>query len=225
VTVIVALAESEESILIAADSRETEAPGDLASVYLNKLKRHPSAHIVWATAGNGGVGEAFSNWLAAVAPPPQTWRDMSDQAAEHLARLNGRRRELAELAKTQLQENDTTSVLLAGWLDSPEIVELDDRGIATPYFERGVCAIGTGKPHALIAYQALNHIGGVSRLQKLWVVMSVATVMVHDCGPPVHVKRITADGVVDLASPTPSSKPAAGIGADEPGRLPDAQEM
>jgi ATP-dependent protease HslVU (ClpYQ) peptidase subunit len=91
-------------------------------------------------------------------------------------------------------------VLLAGWLNTPEIVELDDRGNVTLYFARGICAIGTGKPHALIAHRTLERVTNVPPLEKLHWIMSVAAAMVYDCGPPVHIWRITAAGVTDALS-------------------------
>jgi hypothetical protein len=122
VTVIAAMVESDTSLLLAADSGETEMPGQLRSVFLGKLRRHPSAPLAWAATGDVQLGKDFTMWLEKYEWPAPSWDVFRDQAAEQLARINGRRRALAKLAGVELSENDCASVLIAGWIDTPQIV-------------------------------------------------------------------------------------------------------
>jgi hypothetical protein len=48
--------ESQVSLLIGADSGQTEEPSGVRSLYLHKLQRHPKAILAWGAAGNP------SNW-------------------------------------------------------------------------------------------------------------------------------------------------------------------
>jgi hypothetical protein len=199
-TLIAALRESDTGVLIAADSGESETPGDLHSLQLYKLRQHPRAPLAWGAAGSGQIGHVeFTRWLEGIERLPATWDRFQDRAAERLAQLNGRRRELARLACAPGAEGDTATVLIVGWLDRPEIVELDDSGGATAYWDRGFMAIGSGKPHALIAYRTLSLVpdAQLPPLQRLRWIMDVAAGMVRDCAPPVHVWRITRDGITN----------------------------
>lgn len=51
-TIIAALRESDDSILIAADSARTETPSGFRKIVDDKLQKHPSAPIAWGGAGN-----------------------------------------------------------------------------------------------------------------------------------------------------------------------------
>jgi ATP-dependent protease HslVU (ClpYQ) peptidase subunit len=195
VTILVALRESDEVILFAADSCETESPGDLQSTYLHKLNKHESAPLVWAAAGNSSIGEAFTRRLKTKTPFPATWEALQNRAAEHLARLNGRRRRLKTLSAHAAPGDDTAEVLIAGWVDRPEIIELDDSGGITPHLARDIAAIGSGKAHAIIAYRTLTPIVQLTPLERMRWIMGVAIAMVHDCRGPIHIWRISASGV------------------------------
>jgi hypothetical protein len=75
-------------------------------------------------------------------------------AAETLARLNGQLRRLVRLSRHKPGQEDATSVLLVGWPDGPEMLEIDDRGRPASYTYQRFHAIGSGKVHAYIASEA-----------------------------------------------------------------------
>ena len=95
-TVIAAMRESEDAILLAADSGGWEEPGGRIHV-ADKLQAHATAPIAWASAGNTTVGSDFDKWLKAYDWPPADWTTFRDEAIESLSRLNGRQRELVAL--------------------------------------------------------------------------------------------------------------------------------
>lgn len=69
-TVIAALVESDDALLLAADSGETQTPGPLRSLDLHKLHRHPVASLAWGVTGDVQISQEFSAWLEAYAWPP-----------------------------------------------------------------------------------------------------------------------------------------------------------
>jgi len=197
VTIIATLRESDTSILIAADSGGVEEPPGIRIQFPIKLRKHTTAPLAWGYTGNPTIGDDFTDWLRDYEWPPTSWRTFRDDAIRYLATLNGKQRELVELSRAKPGEGDTAQILLAGWLDRPEILELNDRGLATSYSDDQFQAVGAGKPVALIAYWVLE---GVipSPLEKMKLIMAVASQMTPKCDPPVNIWRVTAEGITDI---------------------------
>ena len=61
---IAAMVESNTSLLLAADSGQTEMPGQLRSTDVGKLRRHATAPLAWAATGDVQLGKDFSSWLS-----------------------------------------------------------------------------------------------------------------------------------------------------------------
>ena len=196
-TVIAAIREHDTALLIAADTGGEENPGQIPIVVPNKLRRHPSAPLAWAAAGNETIGADFSEWLVSYAWPPQDWKKFRDEAIEYLSQLNGRQRELLSLARKEPAASDTAVVLVAGWLGTPEILELGDDAKVTSYIDDGFHAVGSGKAHAYIAHRTLEGITG-SPIEKVHRLATVAAIMAPKSSPPVVIWRVTPDGVEEV---------------------------
>jgi hypothetical protein len=99
----------------------------------------------------------FAAWLLNLpAGRIGSWPELREAAISELSRLNGRRRSLIQLAGAVPTENDVTSILLTGYIGGVfNRVELDNRSVETTAMG-GLAAIGSGKPHARIAYLALR---------------------------------------------------------------------
>jgi len=197
VTIIATLRESDTAVLIAADSGGMETPGNIRIQFPIKLRKHSTASLAWGYTGNPTIGDDFTDWLKAYEWPPTSWRTFRDDAIRYLATLNGKQRELVELSRARPGEEDTAQVLLVGWLGRPEILELDDRGLATSYSDDQFHAVGTGKVVALIAYKALEDEPS-SPLEKMERIMGVASRMTPKCDPPVHIWRVTAESITGV---------------------------
>ena len=141
-TIIVALRESSDSVLIAADSMQTET-GGIRSFTENKLQHHATAPLAWGITGNGTIGVKFDRWAKALPWPPKDWNELEQLITAYLSELNGNQRRLCSLANVEVGPEDVTSVLVVAHLDEPKILEVDDRGIATVH-TREFHAIGTG---------------------------------------------------------------------------------
>jgi ATP-dependent protease HslVU (ClpYQ) peptidase subunit len=194
-TIIAAMKENESSILLASDSEV--AIGDIRLNYGNKLCRHPSASLAWAIAGDHTIGvDSFTPWLKAFKAPLPDWKTFSDQAIRKLSELNGERRTLIELSHSKPNKNDVCNCLMVGWLDRPDIYELDDRGIITSYWRFGFHALGSGSLHSWVAYKALTSIG-LSALPKMRAIMEAVVTTAPNCNQPIYIWRITQDTIVE----------------------------
>jgi ATP-dependent protease HslVU (ClpYQ) peptidase subunit len=199
VTIIVAMRENDDSVLIAADGESMES-SLLRMKNNSKLGKHPAGLIAWGTSGNSAIGEVFSAWLQSYTWPPKDWFTFKEQAIEELSRLNGRQRELTKLSGAEVKDDYLCSCLLVGLIDSAGIYELDIVGRASPYWEVGFQAIGSGRLHAGVAYRTLCNVSGPTHLQKLIIIMQVVTQTAPGCGPPYTIWRITKDNITDVSS-------------------------
>lgn len=198
-TVIVAL-DCGDSLLFGADSLVTDSQHDLKTVQ-QKVLILPQGPLVCGFAGDDGVGLAFRRWLMSQQwPAATTWETLGDISATELSRLNGRRRERAKLAGVELKPEDTSSVLLAGFVGGQfDIWELDDSGGADSVKHRGFVGIGSGFPHAFIGYTALTRYTSFDRDLAVYVGVEMAAILCTKCGPPIRLLRVNKDGVSDLA--------------------------
>lgn len=197
-TIIAALWESENSILLASDSEIVETPSMVRSSTDRKLQSHPAAPLAWGTSGDGGLGiDGFGKWLGQYAWPPPDWDTFKDQVATKIAELNGKQRQIMKLAGVQAEESNLCSALVVGWLDGPAIIEIDDRGIAT-YIHRdfGFQAIGSGGVHAKLIDLAYRYVKpNLTEIKRLVLIMQLAISRAAFCGLPVRCWRITASGI------------------------------
>lgn len=192
-TVIVAMKESDNSVLLAADGEGLEA--DAIKVQKSKLRRHPSAPLAWGATGNPTIEDDFTKWLQGYAWPPSNKGIFREQLINRLSELNGKQRELTSLAKAEIKDDYLCSVLLVGYLDELIIIELDSVGRASLYNEIGFQAIGSGRGHAWIAHKALKMLNGLTQLEKIKIIMQTVITSAPKCGPPIEIWHITAEGI------------------------------
>ena len=173
-TIITALRESGESILIGADNGYVESEVIILDS-TNKLKKHPKESIAWATSGNPTIGEVdFCRWLQSYNYLSSDWNTFEKEAIFELSRIIGEHRKLVKLSGAKENpEHDTAECLLVGWIDgTPEICNFGDAGKVQSYLSDGFCAIGKGTIPAWITNEAIKRIEGISPLTRLNVVMS-----------------------------------------------------
>ncbi|MGE0599917.1 MAG: hypothetical protein AB7J35_10390 [Dehalococcoidia bacterium] len=200
-TCIAATAESPEAILIAADSGQTEGETGLRGTFLGKLKRHPSEPVAWGNAGAMAIFDGFDSWMTAF-DWTRGWEIFKAEALDHLAGLNGAHRRMIRKSgvrpKAQSQ-GDAMQALVVGWNgDSPEILQFDDRGVRESYKHEGFYAIGSGGNIAIVAHRALRIVNGLPPLNRLLVAVAMAAEMDKQCGPPLHVWRVTREAIEEV---------------------------
>ena len=192
-TVIVAIKESDSSVLLAADGEVLE--GDAIREVKAKLRKHPSAPLAWGATGNTTIDYDFTKWLQEYAWPPSNEDVFREQLINKLSELNGKQRELTSLAKAQIKEDYLCSVSLVGYLNKLMLLELDDVGRASLYDGIGFQAIGSGKGHAWIAYKMLKTASDLSQLNKLKIIMQTVITTAPRCGLPIEIWRVTEKGI------------------------------
>jgi hypothetical protein len=210
VTVIAAIWESEDAVLIAADSGQTETPGNIRTIWLDKLQAHDSAPLAWGVSGSLTVGvDAFAQWLRTYPWPPPDLPTFQKDVANQLAQCNAKQRCRCQMAGVEAQSNDLVEVLIAGYWMTPFIFAVDDRGAITACnraqeFE----AIGSGAAHVKIAHITLSRIPvqAPSVVNKLGYVMQIAATTAQMCDLPIHIWRIANDGVKKLDATAPKSQ-------------------
>src|SRR5215216_3828757 len=157
-TIIAAMRESADSILIGAESGQTESDIGLRSLYLTKLQKHPSAPLAWGATGNPTIGiNRFGSWLSQFDWPPTDWPSFQNEVVKQLSNLNGWQREMSKLAGVEAKSELLAEVLIVGWLDTPSIFAVDDEGaMVIPDKDMEFYAIGSGGVHARLIYTAFT---------------------------------------------------------------------
>lgn len=203
-------------IAIAADSMVTEAGGVRRTA--EKLRPLPGRPFVWGFTGDEGIGLQFAKWFEAWEwPEGISWEALADRAIEELSRLNGRKRTLVRLAGEEPKDDDVASVLMAGYVGGVrDIYELDVRGSAQTLKSQTLVAVGSGHPHAFIAFRTLKHASRTLGLDTglARYIAEIAASLAPMCGLPVRVLKIDEHGVhqPDLPTPAPAavSQPESG---------------
>jgi hypothetical protein len=200
VTVIAACRESEDSLLIAADSGETEAKSGRRLTTNRKLHRHRNEPLAWAISGNPTIGDqGLNQWLAGQVWPPASWHDFLGEIADRVAFFNGRQRDRARLAGVTDIDQHTTQLVVVAWAGEPHIYEFDDTGRDTPYVEAPLLAVGTGNDYFFAAYMALDQFAPLLPiLDRFAASMQVAATHAPACGEPCYVWRVRADGISEV---------------------------
>ena len=208
-TVIIAMRETDDAILIAADGEATEGSA-LRLPFGNKLRQHPKGAIAWGASGNPTIGyEDFSPWLMQYSWPPKDWRTFRNNAIREFSRLNGDQRNLTKLAGKTPTEDDTATCLLVGWVGSPGIYEFNDQGKATSYWSPdGFHAIGSGKNHAYVAHRTLA-VMSAPPVDKLVVIMQIVSSTAPGCGLPYTIWRVKENGIVNVETETTKNEQPA----------------
>lgn len=198
-TIIAALRESPDSILIAADSQqiETDTTGAIRSATSHKLQLHPTLPMAWGISDNATIGSRFTGWLKQTEWRTEVdWYMAQQQIATQLAMLNGHQRQLCRLAGQPAQNEQLCGVLIVGFIDRVGVIfEIDASGLITIKDGHEFHAIGSGFIHAGIAYTTLMRIKSEATPEdKLRTIVGIAAETAPSCGVPVHLARITPQG-------------------------------
>lgn len=198
-TVIVAMRESDDAILIGSDGEFTDTLGLRDTD--TKLRRIEEEAVVWGCTGSSTVGDDFSEWLRQFKWPPPNWKVFRDDAVEKLADLNGRQRTLVAKAGAEWKDEYAAECLLTGWIgEIPEMFEFNNRGEVTSYIKQGFYAIGAGRLIASVADRILRRLQGLTPMEKFGLLMDVVVSMTPKCGPPIYIWRVKPRGVEEVAT-------------------------
>ena len=198
---LIAALDCGDHLLFATDSMVTESAG--LTFAMRKTNVHREARIAWGFAGDEGIGRRFNTWMNEYPiGEGATWQSVSDAAIEELSRLNGRKRELGQLAKIESKDEDLTTVLMAGEIGGAlDVWELSDRGAAASVRHREFFAIGSGYPHAAMVFTTLRRAGNSESSSKLLgFVMALACEFAPMCGQPIRMLKITPESITELTS-------------------------
>lgn len=200
-TVVVAMKESDDAILIASDSEVTNE-GNLKSS-MRKLMKVREKSVVWASSGNPDIGiDEFGRWIRQYQWEGTTWDTFISDAADELSRLNGKQRERTKLAGIEVnEEKHLSNLVIVGWLDRPEIFTISSDGTKFSFWESGgFIAAGTGGPPAFSMFNVLLHTNKFVRTKIMRLIMEVVVSTAPNCGPPVECWRVTKKGTKSLFS-------------------------
>jgi hypothetical protein len=202
-TIIAAMRETPESILIAVDSQQTEMPGGIRISTDTKLQQHPTLPLAWGVAYNASIGTQFSEWARSYPLTSSTdWFTLQGQFAECLSRLNGTQRALSGLAGVRdLPPEALCSILVVGYLGTVgKIFEIDPMGLLSVLpDDQEFCAIGSGKVLAYVAHRTLTRIPSEATAEeRLKTIVDITAEIEQHCGPPVRWGRVTPDSFIFL---------------------------
>ena len=206
-TVVIAMKETDGSILIAADGEGT-AEGGLKE-HLPKLRRVTDRPLAWAASGNPDIGlREFGNWMTSYQWESAQWDSFISAAADEVSRLNGIQRERTKLSGVPVEEDKhLTEVVIAGWLDRPDIFVISNTGLKFSVWEpQEFIAIGSGGPFAKAMYNVLFHAQGYERQHMMKLIMEVTISTAPNCGPPADCWRIGRSGITSVFSLNPILK-------------------
>jgi len=200
-TIIAAMWESEDSILIGADSGETETTTNLRLINNNKLQRYsnPSIPLAWGAAGNPAIGiDGFAEWLRNH-EPFTTWQGLKANCEDKMAELVGRRNALR--IKMNIPYNfisrDDASVLLVGCLEnSLRMLEINQEAIGY-FIAQRFHTIGMNPAVIATNYRTIEQTR-TPTLEDFARVLDISARSFPQCDPPIHIWRVTREGIIEL---------------------------
>lgn len=193
-TIVFAMREYDNSVLIGADTQRTDDAGIKDKKH--KLQCIPNSLVAWACAGNDDLGNRFTRWLQDYQWPPASWDSFEQVLQTTLADLNGQQRALTKRSGAEWNKDYGVSCLLVAWLnDECHIEGYDDDGLKVSFKPEGCGAIGSGRAHAIIAYRTLEGIKGPDAMTKFVHILQIAARHAPGCEEPVDIWRIRSDGI------------------------------
>jgi len=197
-TIIAAMRESEESLLIGADSGSTTLSG-FRQLVDDKLHRHPDRMIAWGIAGSPYLGiNLFTKRLQDTRPAPDNWENLTNLARTLLVEICDNELKFSEPFHSK--NTVLLSVLIVGWLaDKPGMLMLCC-GHPPDLAEYGLTAIGQETISMDFGYKLLEK-SAMSNVDKFLLLLNTGAVSFDACSPPVHVWRIKKDSIQIVESP------------------------
>jgi len=192
-TIVAIMKESEDSLLLAADSQFTD--GAIRSTH-SKLRTVPEQLITWSSAGNPSIGlDEFGGWLKAYDFSGKNWSSFAEDATSQLSRLNGAQRERTRLSGVEWNKNFAADVIIAGWLAGiMGAYALSEDGRFHDALQYGFEAIGVGAAYAKIALSTVRLCqGDQDKEATLKIVMRIVAERVQDCILPIEAFRLKKD--------------------------------
>jgi len=196
-TVIIAIKESNDALLVGADRMGLE-DGQLKTTSGSKLFKHSKENIVWGCAGNTEIAKhEFSPWLQSL-DIGNNWQTLKERIADKIAELNGKQRARMRTAGVEPDDNSVISCLLIGWIkEESQIIEFTNDGKIASYIESGFQAIGNkGIPWSV--YRAMSQVSGPSNEEKFKIILNTTVNLARDCGNGYDIMRVTKNGIEDI---------------------------
>ena len=200
VTVIAAMI-IDGAVLMAADSQQTNVDDITGKSVLKqsavKLERLTMFNIGFGFSGATDVGEDFRRWLHShTFASGEDWIVFKEQACTELSRLNGIKHKNMRLADVEPKENDTTSVLIAGYLKAePKLLTITSTGTANLISPFAV--IGSGENHVRMAKYTLETYFATFPKKELKYdealfrfIITVGVLQAPECSTPVQLLHL-----------------------------------
>ena len=195
-TVLAAVLESDDSILVASDTTGL-AQIETGSAHDGRIYFHESGPLSWAISGFITLDvDELSQELKGCLWPALSWWSFADEVSRSISASNRRRRELVP----EMSVEGATQMFIAGWLDhEPQILQIDASGNVFSVKERGFVAIGNGAGDALTVFRSHQLLNlSISHSEALENALIVAAESNPGCRLPVLIWRINAHGVEQL---------------------------
>ncbi len=196
-TIIAAIKESNESLLVGADTMATEDDG-MKDTLATKLYNHNTHKIAWGCSGNGEIARReFTPWMQSLSINGN-WESLKNIVGDKIAELNGRQRERAEKARVEPKPEHLITCLFVGWLNNePNIYEFTNDARVHSYMENGFFAMGSGAKIAFGAYVALKNTSGTA-VDKFKLILKASCIKAISCGGTIHIKRVANNLIEDI---------------------------
>lgn len=195
-TVIIAMKESNDALLIGADKMSIEGKA-LKVAGSSKLFKHHNKNIVWGCAGNKHIARGdFNPWLQSL-DIGDDWQALKKTVADKIAELNGEQRARTIRAGIKPDENHVISCLLVGWIKGkPKIIEFTHDGKIASYIDDGFQAIGA----VVIPWSAYTAMSKVTRSneKKFKTILRTTVNLARDCGGGYDIIRVKRDNIEEV---------------------------
>ncbi|MFC2044388.1 hypothetical protein ACFLT8_04265 [Chloroflexota bacterium] len=192
-TIVAFMKESDDSLLLGADSQFTSNGYRDFGIKLREVKNQ---YIAWASEGNPHIGlEEFGEWVDGYNFTDKNWGMFIDEATTQLSELNGRRKSNAEKAGYEYKRDSMgAGILIVGWLaGKARAYELtNDGGCFTILdFTKGIGVGGKSFRVAIAVIQRLYDI--FDNLAAFYIALESTASYIEDCSPPIAIWRIKKD--------------------------------
>ena len=202
-TIIAAMREKKGTWILGADSLVTE---ETIRRWEPKMHTRRKPLLAWGFSGCETVGVPFGRWLQTTADwdGDETWPSFTHKVSMSLSMFNGERRKRARLAglrRVEKRSDIAASVLMIGSVGgSIDCWELTDNGGVCPGGgSEGIWGIGSGWHVVKAGYlTAVQHGAKKNDASTFARALAYAAKVVPMCGPPIHIVRLSNEGIVKL---------------------------